>query len=90
MWDPDHLPCGALHTARRAVQIGLRGEWVTRAAERTAGIDDVTWLAEEQRSNAAGGGEGGCLLVRAERVYLLPDDLRRLVGADTWDAAAGA
>lgn len=48
-WDPDHAPDGA-KLNRRAVQLGLRGNFLARyAAEWIVSIEDITNFAADQR-----------------------------------------
>lgn len=48
-WDPDHLPSGA-KTARRAIQLGLRGPVLARyAREWIIDIQDISLFVTEQR-----------------------------------------
>lgn len=50
-WDPDHDPHGAC-VARRAVQLGLRGEMLRRyGTEAILGIEDITPFVIEQRAH---------------------------------------
>lgn len=85
-WDPDHLPDGSKHPARRAIQIGLRGEWVERVSRQwIAGIFDVTPLVVQQRGSI---GDPIALMVPRERVYVIKDaTLRQHVGVDAWEVA---
>lgn len=78
-WDPDHDPAGA-PLARRAVQLGLRGEVLARyAREWIVEIEDVSPFVarERQRARDLRAGE---LVVPAERVYPVtdPEAARRL------------
>jgi hypothetical protein len=51
-WDPDHDPSGS-PLERRAVQLGLRGEVLTRyAKDWLLGVDDISEFVADQRSNA--------------------------------------
>ena len=51
-WDPDHDPLGR-PVARRALQLGLRGDALARyAREWIAFIEDVTPFVREQHPNA--------------------------------------
>ena len=51
-WDPDHDPSGA-PLARRAIQLGLRGELLARyAREWIVEIEDISPFVAEQRERA--------------------------------------
>ncbi len=51
-WDPDHNPSGA-PVGRRAIQLGLRGEVLTKyAREWLLGIEDVSEFVRGQREHA--------------------------------------
>lgn len=53
-WDPDHDPSGA-KLARRAVQLGLRGEMLRRcAASELLEVIDMAPFVAQQRLNAQG------------------------------------
>ncbi|GEP43840.1 DUF4291 domain-containing protein [Brevifollis gellanilyticus] len=53
-WDPDHSPRGG-PLARRAVQLGLRGEMLRRYAEtELLGIEDITDFVITQRQHLSG------------------------------------
>ena len=66
-WDPDHDPSGA-PLARRAVQLGLRGEVLARyVREWIVGIEDISDFVAEQRQYAQG--DYAQLVVPRERVY---------------------
>lgn len=66
-WDPDHDPAGA-SLARRAIQLGLRGEILARyAREWIVEIEDISDFVAEQREQARGDYAG--LFVPKERVY---------------------
>ena len=71
-WDPDHGPTGA-PLARRAIQLGLRGQTLARyAAESIASIEDVSPFVAAQRAALAEGGSSS-ILVPVERPYLVDD-----------------
>lgn len=54
-WDPDHAPDGA-KLVRRAVQLGLRGDFLARyAAEWIVSIEDITNFAADQRRHVLSG-----------------------------------
>ncbi len=66
-WDPDHDPKG-LSVARRAIQLGLRGETLKRyATTDLLYINDITDFVVEQRSNIE---SLEYLLTPVERIYL--------------------
>jgi len=66
-WDPDHDPSGA-PLARRAVQLGLRGEILAHyAREWIVEIEDISDFVAEQRAYAYG--DYTQLVVPQERVY---------------------
>jgi hypothetical protein len=66
-WDPDHDPSGA-PLARRAIQLGLRGEVLARyAREWIVQIEDISDFVAEQRAHACG--DYARLIVPRERVY---------------------
>lgn len=70
-WDPDHDPSGA-PLARRAIQLGLRGELLARyAREWIVEIEDISDFVAEQRANAHN--DYAQLVVPRERVYPLPE-----------------
>lgn len=65
-WDPDHDPKG-LSVARRAIQLGLRGETLRRyATTELLYINDITGFVVEQRSNVESLEN---LLTPVERIY---------------------
>jgi hypothetical protein len=81
-WDPDHDPAGA-RVERRALQLGLRGEFLARyAGEWIAGIEDVTGFVAAQRVHALSG-DWPRLETPREEVYPLPPALAAQIGADT-------
>jgi Domain of unknown function (DUF4291) len=66
-WDPDHDPSGT-PLARRAVQLGLRGEILARyAREWIVEIEDISDFVAEQRQYAQG--DYARLVMPRERVY---------------------
>lgn len=68
-WDPDHAPDGA-KLARRAIQIGVRGQLLRRMAhEELLEVVDMTGFVARQRPLADAGQLDG-LLTPAETVYL--------------------
>jgi Domain of unknown function (DUF4291) len=67
-WDPDHDPSGA-SLARRAIQLGLRGETLRRfATEEVLEVIDMTTYVIAQRRHACDGYTR--LQTPIERVYL--------------------
>ena len=72
-WDPDHSPRGG-KLERRAIQLGLRGEAITRyAKEWILGIDDISSFVTEQRQNAISG-DYEKLLIPSEDIYEVEDE----------------
>lgn len=79
-WDPDHAPDGRPE-ARRAIQLGLRGETLRRfAREWPVAIEDVTAFV---RAEAARVGTAA-LQVPVERVLPLDPDIAAHIGAEPW------
>jgi hypothetical protein len=75
-WDPDHHPSGA-PVARRAIQLGLRGEVLARyAREWVVGIEDVSEFVRDQYTNIATRDYAG-LVVPSEAVYPVEDEATR-------------
>ncbi len=71
-WDPDHGPTGA-PLARRAIQLGLRGNALARyAADWIVSIEDVSPFVAEQRVALAAGGSQS-IRVPAEAAYPVDD-----------------
>ena len=93
-WDPDHLPDGSPHVARRAIQIGIKGPLaheyasVDRSVSPILGIVDATPFATEQRRvldgmkrAARAQPASSDLQVARERIYLgLPSALADAIG----------
>jgi hypothetical protein len=72
-WDPDHDPSGH-PLARRAIQLGLRGEALARyAGEWLVRIEDVSPLVARQREIVRGG-DLDTLLTPRETVYPIVDE----------------
>lgn len=72
-WDPDHDPTG-VPVARRAIQLGLRGDTLARyAREWIVAIEDVSETVARLRIDAPRFHEGALLTPR-ERVYPIADD----------------
>lgn len=77
-WDPDHAPNGAPE-ARRAVQLGLRGEALRRFADEwLLAVEDITPLVAAQRPHACS--PYAALVTPEEHVYPVadPEAARRL------------
>ena len=71
-WDPDHDPAGG-KVARRAIQLGLRGEVLARyAREWIVEIQDVSAFVAEQREHAREAG-WSALVTPREDVYPISD-----------------
>ncbi len=87
-WDPDHDPSGA-PLARRALQVGLRGDALRRyAREWVLGIEDLSDFVREQRPPAARAPYDG-LVTPCETVYPVGDPLvARRLGIDTRDSSS--
>ena len=76
-WDPDHGP-GGEKLARRAIQLGLRGEALRRYVEEwTVCIKDITPFVAEQRARKA---DRHALLCPIERPYPVSPELARSLG----------
>jgi hypothetical protein len=69
-WDPDHDPMGR-PLARRAVQLGLRGEALRKYGHELICVEDITPFVTEQRERRRD--DFAELLVPEERVYF-PED----------------
>lgn len=85
-WDPDHAPGGAKE-ARRAIQLGLRGETL-RSYSRDWLIDivDVSEFVREQHENVRAG-KLDELMTPAEEVYPVNDrDVAVRLGLSPWPA----
>jgi hypothetical protein len=86
-WDPDHDP-GGRPVARRAVQLGLRGETLRRYAEEwLVEIEDITPLCVAEKAHAY---EHGYPRLRTplERVYPVVDErVAAAVHVDRWPRA---
>jgi len=68
-WDPDHAPDGA-KLARRAIQIGVRGQMLRRLAhEELLEVIDMTGFVADQRTLVSAG-KLECLQTPAESEYL--------------------
>lgn len=78
-WDPDHDPAGG-KVGRRAVQLGLRGDFLARyAREWVVSIEDVTPFVIEQRRHAQAG-DWGALVTPREEVYPVGERLAAQIG----------
>jgi hypothetical protein len=86
-WDPDHSPAGG-PLARRAIQLGLRGDVLRRyATEWIVNIEDVSAFVAEQRANVS----TERLVTPRERVYPVADpEVRRRLGIDETDGSFAA
>lgn len=85
-WDPDHDPLGHA-VARRAVQLGLRGEALRKYGHEPVSVEDITPFVCEQRSLVRDGFAN--LQVPEERVYLPGDPLAAAaVGIDEGEGGA--
>ena len=80
-WDPDRtLKLDRME--RRAIQVGLRGSLVERYVnDWIIGIEDVTELAQAVKTAVSSGAEPP--EVPEERVYEVPDEIRRRLGMST-------
>ena len=68
-WDPDHAPDGA-KLARRAVQLGLRGDALKAlATSELVEVIDMSPFVEEQRAHALAGAPWRGLRTPIEHVY---------------------
>ena len=75
-WDPDHHPSGA-KVERRAIQIGLRGDFLARyAREWIVGIEDITGFVTEQSLNR----DYTQLVMPREEIYPVSDTLAAQIG----------
>ena len=71
-WDPDHAPSGA-KVARRAIQLGLRGETLRAyARDWLIEIEDISEFVREQ-SERVRAGDLDALVTPAESVYPVSD-----------------
>jgi hypothetical protein len=68
-WDPDHAPDGA-KLARRAVQLGLRGDaLMALATTELVEVIDMSAFIEAQRAHALAGAPWSALRTPVEHVY---------------------
>jgi hypothetical protein len=75
-WDPDHEPAGA-KTARRAIQLGLRDEFLARySREFVVGIEDISDFVAEQRRHVQTG-DLAALVTPREAPYPVEERLAR-------------
>lgn len=73
-WDPDHAPSGA-PIARRAIQLGLRGETLHRfGTTEVINIKDISEFVASQRPHI---GNPEKLIIPTERPYLPTSDRAR-------------
>jgi hypothetical protein len=80
-WDPDYPPYGP-KLARRAVQIGLRGNTLHKfATEWIIQVEDITGFVQQQAVFAA---EPDMLLVPAQRVYPVEPSVALRLRLDKW------
>jgi Domain of unknown function (DUF4291) len=71
-WDPDHNPTGG-KLARRAIQLGLRGETLAAyAKDWIIWIEDISEFVQEQHQNI---GNLDKLIVPTEAIYPITDPL---------------
>lgn len=69
-WDPDHNPSGA-KLERRAIQLGLRGEFLERySREWIVSVEDISEFVRQQKQNKGNWEE---LMVPRESVYPVTD-----------------
>lgn len=81
-WDPDHKPFGH-PIARRAVQLGLRGEILAEyGSAAIASIEDITAFVREQHGNVVG--DCAKLITPRERVYVPGATAARNLGISSW------
>jgi hypothetical protein len=85
-WDPDHDPHGR-PLARRAIQLGLRGDALARyAGEWLLRIEDISPLVAQQRKIVRAG-DLNALLTPREAVYSIADaEVARRLGIDDFAA----
>jgi hypothetical protein len=85
-WDPDHNPSGH-PLARRAIQLGLRGDALARyAGEWPLRIEDISRLVARQYE-AVRTGDLNALMTPRETVYPIADtELARRLGIDDFAA----
>jgi hypothetical protein len=79
-WDPDHDPLGK-PIQRRAVQLGLRGEYLRRyGQEEIVAISDISDFVIEQRQHLSG--DFGDLLLPEEHIYPLNANAKQSLGVE--------
>jgi hypothetical protein len=85
-WDPDHNPSGH-PLARRAIQLGLRGDALARyAGEWPLRIEDISRLVARQYE-AVRTGDLNALMTPRETIYPIADtELARRLGIDDFAA----
>ena len=69
-WDPDHSPRGG-KLARRAIQLGLRGNMLRRFSDQALSIEDISAFAREAHAIVQSD-DWTALLTPHEEVYPLP------------------
>jgi len=80
-WDPDHSPDGSKERARRAIQLGLRGDALEKfSREFIIAINDVTSFVKEQAQNVTENCEN--LMIPAETVYICSQEAAKNVNVD--------
>jgi hypothetical protein len=85
-WDPDHGP-GGDPLARRAIQLGLRGESLRRFVDEwTVDIEDISALVTEQRELR---GERARLMTPRETVYSPAPAVAARLGLDAAQGGDG-
>ena len=72
-WDPDHLPNGNKVEARRAIQLGIRGQMLNRLSkEFILGIEDITEFVLENKIKVDG--KENELMIPVETVYNIANE----------------
>eukprot|EP01116_Phalansterium_solitarium_P025719 TRINITY_DN9971_c0_g1_i2.p1 TRINITY_DN9971_c0_g1~~TRINITY_DN9971_c0_g1_i2.p1 ORF type:complete len:212 (-),score=27.56 TRINITY_DN9971_c0_g1_i2:175-810(-) len=85
-WDPDHLPSGAKHPGRRAVQLGLRGRTSFSSGDDIVAIMDISEFVAEQRQRLpTADGAASDLLTPLETVYTPSNEaVVQRIGLSPW------
>lgn len=82
-WDPDHTPGGGPVRSRRAVQLGLKGQWRDRVFDNARGellrVMDLTAFVQEQRDRTSRE-RWAELRVAQESVYPVPPHISDHIG----------
>ncbi|BCM91108.1 hypothetical protein IAD21_02972 [Abditibacteriota bacterium] len=81
-WDPDHSPRGG-KLARRAVQLGLRGDILRRFATEALAIEDISDFVREQKTIVQTDDWSSLLTLREEVYPVLNPETARRVGVDS-------